>query len=70
MIISVTHKYPELIHDYHLEKRGLLKFMGEKIYVISALELNETNDYHLDLINSSFVMLVKLNEPCYIVKFV
>jgi len=65
---SMTHN-PELIHRYHLEKCGLPKFIGEKIYVISALLVKESTNYHLELINSSFVMLAKLNDVYYMVRF-
>ena len=33
--------------------------------MISALLVNESNDSHLELTNAPFVILVKLNEPCY-----
>ena len=33
--------------------------------MISTLLVNESNDSHLELTNAPFVILVKLNEPCY-----
>lgn len=62
MAIFRDPEFPELIHIYHLEKGGLLKFIGEKTYVISALLVNQSNHFHLQLINASFVMLAKVER--------